>query len=110
MGWQIAQKAGKFRIWSTVSDAWLTDWLIREEAVKFYYDDALLAFKKQVIEKYLSFPHHWPDHDSDRMKVIINEEGSERYIAWMEELRGKTGEEYPAFINETFERIIKSIE
>jgi hypothetical protein len=107
MGWQIAQRAGKFRIWSTVSDAWLTDWLTRDEAIKFYYDDALLAFQKKIIEKYFSFPHHWLQHDN--RQVIINQEGSEKYLAWLSELMDKPDEEYAAFVNETFEQVMKDI-
>ena len=109
MGWEIAQKAGKVRIWSTISDTWLTDWITREEAIKFYYEDALLAFKKQIIEKYLSFPHHWPEHSNRHRAVIINEEGNERCLAWMHELMHKSDEEYDTFINETFEHIMRKI-
>jgi hypothetical protein len=109
MGWQIAQKAGKFRIWSTTSDVWLTDWITREEAIKFYYDDALLAFKNRIIEKYFSFPHHWLQHDNRHGAVIVNQEGSARYLAWLNELIHKPDEEYTAFVNETFEQIMKDI-
>jgi hypothetical protein len=105
MGWKIAQQKGKFRIWSTVSDAWLTDWMTREEALKFYYDDALLRFEKQFIEKYLSFPHHWPEHGNGQRAVIVNQEGRARYLAWMHELTCKSDEEYSAFIDETFKQI-----
>ena len=109
MGWQIAQKAGKFRVWSTISDAWLTDWMTREEAIKFYYDDALMMFKKQIVEKCLSFPHHWPDHSGAYRKVIVNEEGSARYLAWMHELTSKSTEEYAAFVDASFERILREM-
>ncbi len=109
MGWEVAQKADKVRIWSTISDAWLTDWITRDEAIGFYYDNALLAFKKQVIQKVLSFPHYWPEHGKGRRAVIVNQEGSERYLAWMHELTSKSSEEYDAFINETFNAIMESI-
>lgn len=110
MGWQIAHKAGKFRIWSTVSEAWLTEWLTREEALSFYYDDALLSFKKQIIEKCLSFPHHWPEHANGSRAVIVDEEGSKRYLAWMHELTHKSKEEYVPFINETYEHMLRDIQ
>lgn len=109
MGWEIAQRADKFRIWSTISDAWLTDWITREEAVQLYYDDALMIFKKQIIEKYLAFPHHWTEQGPGWRTLIINEEGSERYLAWMRELSEKSEEEYEAFIDETFEGIMLTL-
>ena len=109
MGWEIAQKAGKVRIWSTISDAWLTDWLTRDEALSFYYDDALLTFKKHVIKTCLSFPHHWPEHGNGRRAVCINQEGSDRYLAWIKELASKPDEDYESFVDETFNTLLERL-
>lgn len=106
MAWKIAQKDGYYRIWSTVSDQWITDWVSRTEAIAIYYDDALCQFKKKVIEKYFSFPHHWSGDDG----IINDEEGHDRLLAWLETLSTKREDEYYQYIDETFEKIREELE
>lgn len=107
MGWTIAEKKGKYRIWSTNSDTWLTDWMSREEAITCYYQRSLYDFREKIIEQYLLFPHHWCRHDSG--KIIYDDERNEAYSKWAEELLHKSGDEYYAFIDAKFDEIMKKL-
>ncbi len=110
MGWKISQKNGKYRIWSTISDAWLTKWIDRKEVIKFYHEQDLLDLKKKTIERYLAFPHFYSDRNSIISKFIVDTKRADNYSAWMEELTHKRGEEYYAFIDETYDKIMKELE
>lgn len=111
MSWQIAQKDGKYRIWSTISDTWLTDWIDRKEAIKFYYDDALLKFKKRVIEEYYKFPHMWGLHnDISYARYIDDDQGYESLMQWLKALISKENpDEYCQLIEETYDKIMKEL-
>lgn len=109
MGWNLSRKDNQYRIWSTVSDQYVTDWISREEVFEHWYDDALLQFKKKVIEQYLKFPDFWGDHDSHR--YIKDDAGHERYGQWLHELSKKHNEdEYYQFVDESFKKIRAEVE
>jgi hypothetical protein len=110
MSWEASQKDGKYRIWSTISDAWLTDWIDRNEAIKLYYDCTLLGFKKKIIEQYYKFPHFWVSHDSNNCNIIYDEEGHRRFVEWMQLLNSKKDpDEYYKLIDEIYEKIMKTL-
>ncbi len=110
MGWEVSQKDGKYRIWSTISDAWITDWISRKEAIRFYYDDAFMSFKKKIVEQFYKFPHMWSDYDSNSCNYIDDEEGYTRWKEWMALLNATTEpEEYVKLIDEIFDKISKGL-
>lgn len=110
MSWRIAQKNGLYRIWSTISDEWLTDWISRKEAIQFYYDDMLVDFKKRIIEKYKSFPNHCNSHDEPNT-LITDKEGYQEYMAWLHKLGNtKNADEYYALIDEEFSKIMADLD
>lgn len=109
MAWQLSRKDNLYRIWSTISDSWLTDWISREEALAVWYDSALMDFKKKVIEQYLKFPHFWSDRDNHC--YIKDDVANERYVQWLHELSEKqNGDEYYQFVDEMFEKIKTELE
>jgi hypothetical protein len=108
MGWQIAQKKGKYRIWSTNEDRWLTNWVDRNKVILFYYEHALFDLKKRTIEQFMLFPHHWTNYTNSRL--IHDEEKSASYDDWMEQLIHKRDEEYCEFVEEAFDKIMKELD
>jgi len=109
MGWQLSRKDNLYRIWSTFSDQYITDWISREEALAVWYDDTLMNFKKEVIRKYLLFPDFWFDHDAQWS--IKDEVAHARYSQWWQELSEKQNEEeYCQFVDEMFEKIKAELE
>lgn len=109
MGWQIAQKDGQYRIWSTISDAWLGKWISREEALGVYHEHTLLEFKEKFIREYFTFPQLWTDRATGR-RIPLSQEHNDAYDKWMDELVKKRGEAYAQFINETYEKIMRELE
>jgi len=66
----LAQKNGKFRFWSTISDDWLTDWLTHNEAVQHLNDENIKRAKLQLIEEYFNFPAGWYDKEGQYIQAI----------------------------------------
>jgi hypothetical protein len=109
MSWQLSHKDNQYRIWSTVSDQYITDWISQEEALAVWYDSALVDFKKKVIEHYLKFPHFWSDRDSHG--YIKDDVANERYGQWLHELSEMPDEEnYRQFVDEWYEKINAELE
>lgn len=109
MGWHIAQKDGKYRIWSTISDAWYSDWISREEVLKLQHHYELLELKQQLIKEYFTFPALWTDCGTGK-RIPIEQQRDQAYAQWVQELADKSDEEYEQFINETYEKIMREIE
>lgn len=109
MGWQIAQKDGKYRIWSTISDAWVSDWIRREEVLRLHHQYEVLELKQQMIKEYHTFPALWTDRVTGK-RLPLSQDQSKAYSEWMDELASKHDEEYGHFINETYDKIMKELE
>ena len=73
---KLRKKDNKFRIWTTVSDGWLTDWVTKEEAIKYLQFRVKRDAKWKCDEIAAEFPHSWYGTDG---KFITDEEGRERY-------------------------------
>lgn len=112
MSWQISQKDGLYRIWSTIGGDWLTDWMDRKEALAFYHQEKMLELKRNIIKQYLLFPHFWVNYDSNNMNLIQDDQRSKAYIAWMGQLREKEydTEAYCKFIDETYDKIMADLD
>lgn len=41
MGWHVHHKDGKFAIWSTITDAYITPWETRKLIIEYYKDRAV---------------------------------------------------------------------
>jgi hypothetical protein len=111
VGWRISRKDGKFRVWSTISNDWLTDWISRKEFIKFYHDDMLIDFKKKIVEQYYKFPHGWFDQDRLATAFISDEDGYGDHLRWMDKLnKTKDYDEYVKLVEEMYDQIMKELE
>src|SRR5947209_7451667 len=108
MGWRIAhrEKGDKYRLWSTVSDRWLTDWSTKRDIQRYITEDYLWEYKKKVIEVYLKFPHHWPS--KERMAYILDEAGKEAYSAWLKTLID-AGDTYYELVENKYNEVVKAL-
>lgn len=111
MSWHLSRKDDKYRIWSTVSDQYITDWISREEALAVWYDDALIGFKKNVIGQYLKFPNYWGNHDNEDYRAIyMDEEQHQKHVQWLAKLATiHDPDEYVKVIDETYEKIVQEL-
>lgn len=111
MGWQLSRKDDQYRIWSTISDRYITEWISRDEALAVWYDSALMDFKKKVIEKYLGFPCYWSDRDSRSNKIFMDEDRHVQLCQWLKKLSDTHDEdEYYKLVDEMYEKIRVELE
>lgn len=110
MGWRVSRKITKtnkqrYRIWSTISDDWLTKWSSREEIIKFIEQDALFSYKLRVVEMYYKFPADWGDYDNEHISIIRDEKRSDEYLKVMRRLLD--AKNYNQAVEKEFEKIKK---
>lgn len=61
------EKDNKYRLWSTISDVWLTKWMTENEIKKDLATQLEYDYKVKIIERLWSFPHGYYDKDDNRM-------------------------------------------
>lgn len=60
------KRDNKWRVWTTISDGWLTNWLTDAELKEYLAEDYQHDYKLKVIEAYWTFPHGYTDKDSHK--------------------------------------------
>src|SRR5258708_30983025 len=82
MSWLLKQnkKTKKWRIWTTISDCYRTDWLTEEEMKSELSMEYGGDYKLRVIETYWTFPHGWYDKDTHQM--FQNWKSMEEFAEW----------------------------
>lgn len=56
MGWIIENKKNLYRVWSTISDDWITDWNTRNEILKYLIKRKRSVFNKEIKNLKETFP------------------------------------------------------
>lgn len=112
MGWQVSRrtlKSGKkqYRLWTTISDGWLTKWSSREEMLQYLAAHAEYDYKKTVVEFYYRFPHHFGDYDSKKVAIILDDEANKRYSDYNR--RFLDAKDCFDFIEEEFKKISQEL-
>jgi hypothetical protein len=75
----IARKQNLFRVWTTISDGYLTDWLNKKNTIKYLKSRVMEKAKMECEEIEASFPHNYWNKKDDRR--ILDEEGQARLQA-----------------------------
>ena len=107
MAWQVAQQGDKYRIWTTLSDACITEWCTRQEVLAFIAEQYLQEYKEKVVEMYLMFPHYWPAREGGR-RLIQDEEAKERYLEWLRTL-SDAGDTYDAVLEKKYGEVMAEL-
>lgn len=63
---QYREKDKKWRLWTTISDGWLTEWLTEQEMKEELAYDFQTDYKLRVIESYMTFPHGYFDKKTQK--------------------------------------------
>lgn len=63
----INKSKKKYRLWTTVADGWLTDWITREEAVKELQQRAKDRCKEECKKIANEFPLYYSDKNYKRI-------------------------------------------
>jgi hypothetical protein len=91
MGWliKIEEKEGtaKYKVWSTVVDEFITDWMTRDEFIKYLFWKKFMDFMKDFTKEAMTFPDNWAD--KDEFKYLS---GDEKQVAEYFDLLKSSGE------------------
>lgn len=82
MGWMLKQnkKTKKWRVWTTVSDGWLTPWITEPEVKEFVQHKYRRDYRLKLIELWWTFPHEWSDKDT--RQIFFHPEAKEDFLKW----------------------------
>ena len=75
MGWLIETKKEKYRIYSTVVDAYISNFMDKNELVRFLFWNKFERLIKETLEDMITFPNGWVDKKTDK---IMNCDDSKR--------------------------------
>ncbi|WP_407107264.1 hypothetical protein [Rhodococcus aetherivorans] len=65
---------GKWRVWSTNTDSWITDWITEDDVKRFIFAGKTYDYEIDVIQRLWCFPNGLYDRDSHRsLSGPINE-------------------------------------
>ena len=73
----------QYRIWTGNSDEWMTDWMTREELIKFLFWDRFYDFVTDFLKDEATFPHHWGR--KGEMTVIVRKEEALSFGKFMQD-------------------------
>lgn len=63
MSWLVEKKGKKYRLWSTMTDNWLTPWLDRNKILDFIEQTKIAKIKYEMEETRKNFPYHWSNKE-----------------------------------------------
>jgi len=105
VGWRLKEKNSKYRIWSTISDTYITDWLTRNEILIQLAEYKIIKAKEEAIDEYYRFPNMW-SVNGKRNRDPIREQA---YFDWQTKLRALSDNKYNTFVNKEYRRIMKEL-
>lgn len=105
------EKDNKWRMWSTISDQWITDWLTEDEVRRALVTALEYHYKVEVIERIWSFPHGYYEKDISFKdgrpfnKSFNNWEGYKAFTKW--DLEATRSDDYYAAVDKKFKELTK---
>jgi hypothetical protein len=60
-------KGTKYRIWSTISDTYITKWSSRDEIIKYLFWERFNVVMQNFLEDAITFPNKWITKDDMKM-------------------------------------------
>jgi len=85
MSWSIQhrKKDDKYRLYSSICNEWLTDWVSRNDILVFIHYRKIIEFQQEMIKLFMTFPHGYEKKNSDCLKIHINTDGMKLYHEFM---------------------------
>ena len=107
MGWSVKVKeekgVTKYRIWTSICDGWITEWLTKEEIAKFFFWNHFHTFMENFLKDAITFPDGF--HDKDTGKRFHNEAG-EYFRKFLMESHDVEGKQQSVVLAEKFSEIL----
>lgn len=112
MGWLLKTKEEegketKYKIWTTVSDGWITEeWMTRDEIIKFLFWNKLYDFMDKFIEDSMTFPNGY--HDKDTHKRNWDDKLADEHYKFTKSTFGVKGINYVKLKSNKFSEILNA--
>lgn len=110
MGWLVSiketEEGKKYRLWTTISDGWLTEWSTKDEIIKFLFWQKFIKFMEGVLEDGMDFPNGWYDKKNTRRIFDENNNTFHEFMYKGLKVKGKSRDEV---LVEKFSEIIDAI-
>jgi hypothetical protein len=94
MGWLIEQKKDKYRVYSTISDEYITEYIGKEELVRFVFWHKFERFMEDMLKEMICFPHGWTEKKTGKLM----HSGTEKHEEYFEIIRDRKTK-YVQFLN-----------
>lgn len=110
MGWLVSiketEEGKKYRLWTTISDGWLTEWSTKDEIIKFLFWNKFRDLMEGVLKDGMDFPNGW--YDKKTHNRISSEKNNTFHEFMCNDLnfKGKTRDEV---LVEKFSEVIASV-
>jgi hypothetical protein len=97
MGWLVSiketPKGTKYRLWTTISDGWLTEWSTKDEIIKFLFWNKFRKLMEGVLEDAMDFPNGWYDKKNTRRIFDENNNTFHEFMFKGLKVKGKSSDE-----------------
>lgn len=91
-------KDDKWRLWTTISDGWLTEWLTADDMKHELAEQYQTDYRVKVIEAFWTFPHGY--YDKDTRSRHTNYAALEAFTEW--HLAALRSDDYYAALDSKF--------
>lgn len=98
---QHRAKDDKWRLYTTISDDWLTGWLSAVNMKRVIADYHKTDYRLKVIGEYWTFPHGY--YDRKTYKRLTNFPAVEAFTAW--HLKALRSKDYDGALNKKYKEI-----
>lgn len=109
MGRCLDIKGKKYRVWTGVSDGWLTGWLTKDEMKSYIAHEARIEYKKKLVEDLWLFPYHW--QTKDRKVLFCSAEDREAHFDWQMDVLNEERDwkKYERILDDKIEELTKDL-
>jgi len=105
MGKLLSRNAkGQWRLWTTISDGWLTDWISEKDMKAQLVWDYDLDYRIKTIQLLWTFPHGY--YDKKTHKILSNHDALIAFNEW--HLQALKSDNYEDQLNAKYEELVKN--
>jgi hypothetical protein len=110
MGWLVSiketPKGTKYRLWTTISNGWLTKWSTKDEIIKFLFWNKFRDLMEGVLKDSMDFPNGWCDKENERRIFDEKNDTFHEFIYNASKVKGKSKDE---ILLDKFSEVIDSV-
>jgi hypothetical protein len=83
MGWRIEIKDEKYRVYSTIVDDYISDYMDKNKLIRFLFWHRFEGLMREMLEDIIAFPNKWIDKETGKY-LNCDKEKSDKFYALLE--------------------------